>query len=72
MEPPAEASIDFSEVFAGDKIAFNTQKLHYWCVSARTRARAVCARLSRRRSGARSKHGKRDLRLNQAPWSSGD
>lgn len=32
MEPPPESTdVDFSEVFAGDKIAFNTQKLNYWC-----------------------------------------
>jgi hypothetical protein len=31
MEPPPEAAdVDFSEVFAGDKIAFNNSKLNYW------------------------------------------
>mmetsp|Transcript_11782 Transcript_11782/g.16129 ORF Transcript_11782/g.16129 Transcript_11782/m.16129 type:complete len:113 (+) Transcript_11782:79-417(+) len=35
MEPPPEsADIDFSEIFAGDKIAFNTQKLNYCRVFA--------------------------------------
>lgn len=42
MEPPPEsADVDFSEVFAGDKIAFNTQKLNYWCACQPRAARAA-------------------------------
>ena len=54
MEPPQEAEIDFSEIFANDKIAFNARSLNYWCARAargaacrpwcRVPAHGTCAR----------------------------
>ena len=43
MEPPQEAEIDFSEVFANDKMAFNARNLNYWCAGHASQLPACAA-----------------------------